>query len=83
LQVVQLSRGRSQVGQITSEIPSRTIVEREIVIGGINCPVTETKWVESQSNCGAWTYVTPLNKNSCTSARKSFCRGYFSLLAPV
>jgi len=36
--------------QSKSEIPSRTIVEGEIVVGAINCPVADTKWVGSQSN---------------------------------
>jgi len=36
--------------QSKSEISSRTIVEEEIVVGAINCPVAEIKWIESQSN---------------------------------
>jgi len=33
---------------------SGTIIEGEIVAGGINCPVAEARWAESQSNHGAW-----------------------------
>jgi len=37
-----------------SGISYRTIVEGEIVVGDINCPMTESKWTESQSNRDAW-----------------------------
>jgi len=43
-----------------SGIPSMTIVDGEIVVGDINCPVAETKWAGSQSNCGTWACVTLL-----------------------
>ena len=49
--------------QSKSGIPSRTIVEGEIIVGGINCLVVEAKWAGSQSNCGAWV-VTLLSKTS-------------------
>ena len=43
---------------------SGTIAEREIVAGGINCPVAEARWAESQSNRGAWTDML-LSRKSC------------------
>jgi len=44
-----------------------------IVACDINCLVVETKWVESQSNRGAWV-VTLLSKKSCALTNSySFC----------
>jgi len=48
----------------SSEIPSRTIAERKIVVCDINYSMVEDKWAESQSNHDAWV-VTLLSKKSC------------------
>jgi len=47
-----------------SEIPSRTIVEWEIVAYDINCPVVDVKWAKSQPNRNVWTCITFLSKKN-------------------
>jgi len=59
--VTQLSCDGGKWAKLQSSlIPSRTIVEGEIVACAINCLVAEAKWVESQSNRGTWACVYTL-----------------------
>jgi len=46
-------------------IPSRTITEREIVVGDINCPMAKDKWAKSPLNHDTWD-VTLLSRKSYT-----------------
>ena len=59
-----VSKPRSRVQFSKGQLFSGTIAEGEIVASDINYPVAAAKWVDSQSNRGAWV-VTFLSRKSC------------------